>query len=244
MNAYLGTEHKVSATKSIHDLTCRQICRQAFHNTAKPEVFGVIGGTPCPDFATGGKNKGEYGEHGKLSQVYIENIIALKPTFFLLENVAGLSRTTKHRRFLNKLKAQLQKDYSISLQVLNALDFGAPQFRERVFLVGFHKRWLKGQFDLKIPDGNESWFPWPRKRYANAKNKFKWPGPSPFGDDPEKPEGIPNELMVGTYICNVEETSRLPNGLDGFKPNGVTVLRLHMATTRFTFTQQNREDLP
>jgi len=218
MNAHLGIEHKVTNTNSIHDVSLRKIKKEAFHNTAKPEVFGIIGGTPCPDFAIGGKNKGEHGKHGKLSQIYVNNIIALQPTFFLLENVAGLSRTGKHQPFLKRLKAQLQQDYSLSLRILNALDFGAPQFRERVFLVGFRKRWLRKQFDLRFADGYEGWFPWPKEKYANAKSSFKWPSPTRFGGCPGKPDGIPDELMVGTYICNLEETSRLPNGMDKFNP--------------------------
>ncbi|HEX8145020.1 MAG TPA: DNA cytosine methyltransferase [Pyrinomonadaceae bacterium] len=217
-HAHLGKEHKVTNTGSIHDATPRKIKKEAFNNTGTPELFGIVGGTPCPDFAFGGNNKGEHGEHGKLSQVYVDRIIALQPTFFLLENVAGLSRTGKHQRFLKRLKAQLQEDYSISLRVLNALDFGAPQFRERVFIAGFSKRWLRRQFGFRFPQGYEDWFPWPKAKYPNAKGSYKWPGPSRFGGMPVKPKGIPDELMVGNYICDIEETSRLPNGMDGFRP--------------------------
>jgi DNA (cytosine-5)-methyltransferase 1 len=218
MNAHLGTGHKVTNKGSIHDATPRKIKKEAFNSSATPGLFGIVGGTPCPDFAPGGNNKGEFGEHGKLSQVYVDRVLALTPTFFLLENVAGLSRTGKHQPFLKRLKAQLQEDYSISLRVLNALDFGAPQFRERVFIAGFSKRWLRRQFGIRFPNGYEDWFPWPKEKYPNAKGSYRWPGPSRFGGTPEKPKGIPYELMVGTYICDTAETSRLPNGTDGFTP--------------------------
>jgi DNA (cytosine-5)-methyltransferase 1 len=227
MNAHLGVEHKVTNTNSIHEVSSRKIKKEAFHNTFTPKVFGIIGGTPCPDFAIGGKNKGGHGKHGKLSQVYVNSIISLQPTFFLLENVAGLSRTGKHQPFLKRLKAQLQKDYSLSLRILNALDFGAPQFRERVFLVGFHKRWLRKQFGFRFADGYEDWFPWPKEKYLSARSNFQWPSPIKFGSNPEKPADIPDELMVGTYICNTEETSRLPNGMDKFNPKSKKFKVIH-----------------
>ena len=218
IHAHLGVEHKISNVKSIHDISAKEILDQAFHKTGKPEMFGIIGGSPCPDFAIGGKNKGEYGQHGKLSQVYVDNIISLLPTFFILENVAGLSRTGKHKVFLDRLILQLQEYYSISHKVLNALNYGAPQFRERVFVVGFRKDWLKKQFGVELQNGEEDWFPWAKEKFPNARKTYKWSQTIPFGDTPKKPRGIPVELMSGTHICNQEELSLLPNGEDIFRP--------------------------
>jgi DNA (cytosine-5)-methyltransferase 1 len=55
-------------------------------------------------------------------------------------------------------------------------------------------------------------------RYLHAKTRFTWPAQSPFGAYPEKPVGIPDELMVGPSISNREETSALSNGLEAFHP--------------------------
>lgn len=65
---------------------------------------------------------------------------------------------------------------------------------------------------------NDIGFSWPEPHYEQAKTKYNWPALSPFGEYPEKPVGIPDELMIGTYIAKIEDTIKLPNGLDGFKP--------------------------
>ena len=243
MFALLGstTCSNIQNTHSILDIGPNQIAKEAFHNTPRPAVFGIIGGPPCPDFSVGGKNRGQEGDRGKLSQVYTHRIIELQPSFFLFENVPGLLRTSKHRQFLADLMKQLSRDYLIDLKVLNALEYGAPQDRERVFLVGFLKKWLRKNIDLDFPVEHDnwfhvlsslekgsqpvlfpawdSWFPWHvDPRYTGAKSRFNWPKQSPFGGDPEKPAGIPDELMVGPLLENWEELASLPNGKEGFDP--------------------------
>lgn len=210
---------KIQNSNSIINVGPDQILKEAFHNTPRPKLFGIIGGPPCPDFSVGGKNRGKEGNQGKLSKVYVERITELQPTFFLFENVPGLLRTSKHRLFLKMLEDQLSVDFLIDRRVLNALEFGIPQDRERLFIVGFNRKWLKKQFGLEHLFKGEQWFPWPEdSRYSNAKTRFPWPELTPLGSEPEKPAGIPDELMVGPLICNQEEIERLPNGSEGFRP--------------------------
>ncbi|MFR3660218.1 MAG: DNA cytosine methyltransferase [Blautia hansenii] len=64
-------------------------------NDKKDSIIGFIGGPPCPDFSTAGKNKGINGDNGKLSKTYFELICKEKPDFFIFENVKGLWRTKK-----------------------------------------------------------------------------------------------------------------------------------------------------
>jgi DNA (cytosine-5)-methyltransferase 1 len=213
-----GTGHRITNSNSIVTLGPNQIAREAFRNTPIPATFGIIGGPPCPDFSVGGKNRGREGENGRLSQVYVMRIMELQPSFFLFENVPGLLRTTKHRHFFNFLRRELQQDYIIDYRILNALEYGVPQDRERLFLVGFHKKWLKKQYGIEARWMPTDWFPWPRKTYPDAKDSYIWPEQSPFGETPEKPDGIPEELMIGPLICDVDELARLPNGLEGFLP--------------------------
>jgi DNA (cytosine-5)-methyltransferase 1 len=244
------SESKVHNTHSLIDVGPKQILKEAFGKAGRPKTFGFIGGPPCPDFSIGGKNKGSEGDKGKLSQVYVSRIRELQPSFFLFENVPGLFRTMKHKLFLKQLMDQLDRDYVLDLRILNALDQGAPQDRERVFIIGFGRRWAKRELGLRVPHGvNDAllrmsfhkssrqyllpgmngthWFPWPvDERYQEAKRRFEWPKPVPFGTEPPKPADIPDELMVSAYICNIEEISRLPNGLEGFEPKSKKFLQI------------------
>lgn len=103
--------------------------------------IGFVGGPPCPDFSVAGKNKGSNGENGKLSRTYIDLIVKQKPDFFIFENVKGLYRTKKHREFFESLKVTLQDaGYYLSERLVNSLEYGAPQDRERIILFGFIPR--------------------------------------------------------------------------------------------------------
>lgn len=217
MLSLFGPGHpKIENTKSITDLTGDEVLREAFGSKA-PDVFGVIGGPPCPDFSVGGKNRGGTGTRGQLSSVYVDRVLEIQPTFFVMENVPGLARTAKHRVFLNGLIKRLSHDYVTDLRILNALEFGAPQDRERMFLVGFNRSWLSSR-GLN-PEEQEAVFQWPcDARYENAKTRFHWPSTAPLGGSPRKPAGVPRELTVGHYVGKPEQTRRLPNGEDGFRP--------------------------
>ncbi|MDD2300057.1 MAG: DNA cytosine methyltransferase [Fermentimonas sp.] len=236
---YSGHKSKVQNTNSINDVNVEQILLEAFGRKPKPEIFGVIGGPPCPDFSVGGKNLGGTGNNGQLLKVYLDRIAGIKPTFFLLENVPGLVKTHKHRQYLMDSLRPISKTYAIDYTVLNALDFGVPQDRERVFIIGFEKDWLnknkpfmfriynsshfnssfKGMIDYKdIKNESLHWYPWPvNKLFKNKRTSVNWPDlPVPYGTEPTKPNA-PSELMVGTYICD-DNLENIPNGRDFFTP--------------------------
>jgi DNA (cytosine-5)-methyltransferase 1 len=236
-----GPESKIQNSNSIIDIGPNQILRQAFGTAGRPDLFGMIGGPPCPDFSVGGKNRGQQGDHGKLSEVYINRIIEIQPQFFLFENVPGLLRTLKHREFLKILMDKLSKHYVLDLKVVNALEYGAPQDRSRVIMVGLQRTWLnkngrngkkktlvenlingarKGSHDLDLGSGASAhWMPWDKHRlFPDAKTKFNWPGQNSFMEATPKPTGCPEELMVGPLICNEDEIAQLPNGTEGFIP--------------------------
>jgi DNA (cytosine-5)-methyltransferase 1 len=219
ISSMIGKHHKITNTSSIIELGPNQIAKEAFRNIQTPDVFGIIGGPPCPDFSVGGKNKGRTGEHGTLSKIYVDKILDLQPTFFLFENVKGLFRTARHREFFESLRMQFAEHYLTDVRVLNSLDFGVPQDRERVFMVGLKKKWLKKKLGVRIIPKDYCWFHWPEdRRYSGAKQRFIWPRESPFGVNPDKPSGIPEELMVGPIICDLEQIAALPNGLEGLRP--------------------------
>ena len=219
---------------------------EAFSGGGKPSIFGIIGGPPCPDFSSAGLHKGKDGANGFLSGIYVERILALRPTFFVLENVPGLLRTAKHKTYLAGLLRKLEVAYVVDANILNALDFGVPQDRNRVFVLGFRRDWmeqervrnssiqgdrwedtldaLKRKMSRNLLAGQsgtyEHWFPWPHdSRYFGAKWKYVWPQTSPLGSQPLKPGDIPDQLMVGTHIGDTDYLAALSNGQDSFRPH-------------------------
>ena len=122
-------------------------------------VAGFIGGPPCPDFSVGGKNRGRHGDRGKLSGTYISLVCKHKPDFFLFENVRGLWRTKVHRAFYEELKQMLEEaGYALTERLTNAIEYGAPQDRDRIILLGFRDPKLKSKFRI-FPGSTHARFP-------------------------------------------------------------------------------------
>ncbi|MCU5584691.1 DNA cytosine methyltransferase [Bacillus toyonensis] len=189
------------------------------------EIVGFIGGPPCPDFSVGGKNRGKEGDNGKLSNTYIELICQEKPSFFLFENVKGLWRTKKHREFYEEIKSKLHASgYVTTERVVNSLEFGVPQHRERIILIGFQREVLcdlgyQIQTDIStIPDGM---FPWEKhtKYTMEEISEFPFPITNDFVEDSMTscPEGIPQELTVEHWFQK-NNVMNHPNAKQHFTP--------------------------
>jgi DNA (cytosine-5)-methyltransferase 1 len=133
-----GIKAEIFNTKSITEVSSKEILAEAFPD-GKPEYFGMIGGPPCQDFSMNGSLKGFEGDRGKLTTLYFDKILELKPTFFVMENVTGLTKRKETKEFLQTLLKRVEKEYFIDHEKLNALEFGVPQYRERIFFVGIKK---------------------------------------------------------------------------------------------------------
>jgi DNA (cytosine-5)-methyltransferase 1 len=210
----------ISERKSITKLTAATVQNKAFEE-GKPKVYGIIGGPPCPDFSVGGKNRGNAGKHGRLTKTFVDMICALKPTFFLMENVPGLLRVKKHREFLDGIVSRLENDngYSVDFRLVNALELGVPQDRDRLFVIGIRRHLASKVLGRKISAGCRNWFPWPKCEYAGAKKKYAWPTTIPFGKDPSRPLDIPLELTVYPLLTGERSPESLPNGKEFFTPH-------------------------
>lgn len=121
-----------------------------------PDHDILCAGFPCQSFSIGGYRKGFCDTRGTLF-FEIERILKDKlPKAFILENVRGLVNHDKGKTF-NIIKKSLQNlGYSIFYEIINSKDFGIPQNRERIYIVGF-----LGQI-------NEFKFPIPKKEKVNA----------------------------------------------------------------------------
>lgn len=179
-------------------------------------LIGFIGGPPCPDFSVGGKNKGRNGDNGKLSQTYVNLIVKNSPDFFLFENVKGLYRTKKHREFFELLKKILfENGYFLTEKLINAIEYGVPQDRERIILIGFHKNCLNSRdFAIQYFDWNYK-IKYPMSQIISS----NWPGKEPFVENKETqcPKNIIEDLTVQHWFER-NDVENHPNGVHCFKP--------------------------
>jgi DNA (cytosine-5)-methyltransferase 1 len=183
-------------------------------------LVGFVGGPPCPDFSIGGKNRGRYGDHGKLSRVYIDLVCHHRPDFFLFENVKGLWSTRRHREFYGELKESVRAaGYKLTERLINSIEYGVPQDRERIILLGF-RRTLFQEAGNRFKE-NSNGFPW--RKYTKYPDgtafQFSWPRTEPFspGNSLPCPSGIPQELTVEEWF-DKNRVREHPNSLHCFKP--------------------------
>ncbi|PYZ94930.1 hypothetical protein CR194_05250 [Salipaludibacillus keqinensis] len=112
-----------------------------------PDSDVIIGGFPCQPFSFSGSNEGVNDKNGKLAYQFYRLIKAKKPIAFVAENVKGLT-TSKHGEFLIKFVEMLKElGYKVTYRTLIASEYGIPQNRERVFIVGIRED-LNKQFDF------------------------------------------------------------------------------------------------
>jgi DNA (cytosine-5)-methyltransferase 1 len=210
------TKALIANAGSICDLSARLVLEEAFYGK-RPTDFGVIGGPPCPDFSNGGTHAGGNGSNGMLTSVFADMICGLSPSFFVIENVAGLYRFHKHRAFLNQKISQLrERGYAVDYKILNALELGVPQNRERLFVVGFKKSMAQSAVGRKLAANESGWYPWPAiEAYTDVKS-LSWPRMSPFGKKPEKPPEIPIELSVYPALFGNGDPEKIANGKEFF----------------------------
>lgn len=209
-------------TENLTNLNSLWLLENIKEAKRKFDIIGFIGGPPCPDFSVAGKNKGHQGENGKLTGTYVELICRAKPDFFLFENVKGLYRTVKHRTFFESIKLRLiNEGYCITEKLINAIEYGAPQDRERIILIGF-KRDVLGDLGFKLNSSSIiNNFNWNSHVRYNAKDIFdkNWPTQEKFIKDSIKscPSDIPVELTVEHWF-NKNDVSNHPNANHFFTP--------------------------
>lgn len=110
----------------------------------------LVGGSPCQSFSMVGKRKGLEDDRGNLIFEYIRLIKDIAPKVFIFENVKGLLNHEQGETWKHIEKSFKDLGYSIKYQVLNAKDYGIPQNRERVFLVGFKDKNIDFEFPKPV----------------------------------------------------------------------------------------------
>ena len=107
----------------------------------KQSVDVVVGGTPCQSFSVAGLRKGMEDPRGNLALTFCAILDKFRPKWFIWENVPGVLSSNKGRDFGSFLGAVAELGYGASYRVLDAKNFGVPQRRRRVFVVGHLGDW-------------------------------------------------------------------------------------------------------
>jgi DNA (cytosine-5)-methyltransferase 1 len=127
--------HTTTICKSVIDTSGAEIRRLA--KLDRRDIDVVCGGAPCQGFSLMGKRALD-DPRNSLVFHFLRIVTELKPKYFVLENVKGLT-IGKHQQFLQEIVETFDKiGYKVLLpyRVLNAADFGVPQDRRRLFLIG------------------------------------------------------------------------------------------------------------
>lgn len=128
-----------------------------------PDADIVIGGFPCQDFSVAGKRQGTTVKRGRL-YLEMKNVIErIKPLIFVAENVEGLVNM-ENGLVLQKIKNDFSQmkvgnetiRYNVTHHLLNAADYGVPQIRKRVFIVGVRSD-LKINYEAPQPTHVNNW---------------------------------------------------------------------------------------
>ena len=153
---------------------CRDVCDIAGSDILRlagidgSEVSVVFGGAPCQGFSLIGKRALD-DPRNALVHHFVRLVLELRPAYFVFENVKGLT-VGRQRQVLDEMVDALAGDYDVLLpyRVLNAADYGVPQNRHRLFLIGARK-------DYPLPN-----YPQPHVRRVTVREAI---GDLPDADD-------------------------------------------------------------
>ena len=144
---YAKHPFKISWANELNPAACRTYRRNVDENIHCGDIWDymnqlptgadvLIGGFPCQDLSINGKGLGINGKRSSLYGAMVEAIKIVKPKVFVAENVKGLLLKTRRDSFLRIMEDFNSLGYDVSHSLYHAADYGVPQSRERVFIVG------------------------------------------------------------------------------------------------------------
>lgn len=186
--------HNTEGEIELHDITT--VTDDEIRNIG--HVDAICGGFPCQAFSIAGARRGFEDTRGTLFFEIARFASILKPKYLFLENVKGLLNHDKGDTFEVILSALDELGYDVEWQALNSKDFGVPQNRERVFIIGH----LRGQRGRKIfPIGGEDEKSSAKRLGINILGNTKNPNGTAQGtrDIVHDPKGIVGTLTATDY---------------------------------------------
>ena len=146
--------HMLNFRDSI--IKCADVCD--VESSEIPDCDVIIGGFPCQSFSTVNPTKDPFDERANLYKQMVRIVKDKQPQVFIAENVKGLMTLHKGEIFKRIYKAFEDAGYTLSYRLLNAADYGVPQKRERMIMVGFRND-LGIKFEFPEETNKNNWVP-------------------------------------------------------------------------------------
>lgn len=140
---------------------------ETFDIKKMPDFDVLVGGFPCQSFSTVNPTKNPFDKRGKLYKRMSQILAEKKPKFFIAENVKGLVVLQGGKIFEGIKEDFAAQGYAVTYKIFNTADYGVPQKRERVFIVGIRKDIA---FEFKFPEATHSQFGVGDKKWVGLKN--------------------------------------------------------------------------
>lgn len=139
------------------NILCKDIRKYNPH--ISNQIDFVIGGPPCQSFSAAGRRAagvaGTKDDRGNLFYEYVRILKELKPKGFLFENVYGLLGAEKGESIIKIVQAFKEIGFNVSYKILDAADYGVPQHRERLIIVGLKEGVFKFPKPTHGPDAKK-----------------------------------------------------------------------------------------
>lgn len=146
--------HKLNFTGT--ETRCADICNVDANEI--PDCDIVIGGFPCQSFSTVNPTKDPFDDRANLYKQMVRVVKAKQPLAFIAENVKGMMTLHKGTIFKRICEAFEDAGYTLTYKLMNAADYGVPQKRERVILVGIRND-LNAQYTFPEKTHENNWAP-------------------------------------------------------------------------------------
>ena len=173
-------------------------------NFGEKTIDLLVGGTPCQSFSVAGLRKGLEDPRGNLALIYVGILDKFRPKWFIWENVPGVLSSSKGKDFGSFLGAVGELGYGFSYRVLDAQNFGVPQRRRRVFVVGHLGDWRPAAEVLFEPESLS------RHIEESRKKRKETPRDTTLGIDTSGPLAARDYKDMGTDGLNKTSAKMIP----------------------------------
>ena len=137
------------------NVVCKDICETK--SSEIPECDIIVGGFPCQSFSTVNPTKDPFDDRANLYKQMVRIVRDKQPKIFIAENVKGMMTLHKGQIFNRIIKAFEKVGYTSYVKLFNAADYGVPQRRERVIIVGIRNDVMEYEFPKETNKNN--WVP-------------------------------------------------------------------------------------